>query len=82
MKEQIGAETTQSEDSTVKKKKKKVVKKKKKKEEKKELKAPEIASFLKNFVSTFCPLNFRFCKLRSHKLPTKDVQDFYLGRVK
>ena len=53
VKEQLGTETTASEDSTVKKKKKKVVKKKKKKEEKKEVKAPEIASFLKNFVSIF-----------------------------
>ena len=51
MKAQLGQETSQSEESTVKKKKKKVVKKKKKKEEVKEVKAPEIASYLKNFVS-------------------------------
>jgi len=45
--------TTESSEETVKKKKKKVVKKKKKKEEEKEIKAPEIASYLKNFVSIF-----------------------------
>merc|ERR1712142_849514 len=43
-------EESKSEESIVKKKKKKVVKKKKKKEEVKEIKAPEIASYLKNFI--------------------------------
>ena len=45
-------EESKSEESVVKKKKKKVVKKKKKKEVEKEIKTPEIASYLKNFVST------------------------------
>merc|ERR1711994_918651 len=43
-------EESKSEDTVVKKKKKKVVKKKKKKEEVKEINAPEIASYLKNFI--------------------------------
>jgi hypothetical protein len=45
------SKTSETSEETVKKKKKKVVKKKKKKEEEKEIKAPEISSYLKNFVS-------------------------------
>ena len=49
---EVSTETkTDSSEETIKKKKKKVVKKKKKKEDEKEIKAPEIASYLKNFVS-------------------------------
>ena len=50
------AETTAAaEETTVKKKKKKTVKKKKKKEEVKEIKVPELSSYLKNFVSIVAP---------------------------
>ncbi len=45
------SKTSETSEESVKKKKKKVVKKKKKKEEEKETKAPEISSYLKNFVS-------------------------------
>ncbi len=46
------SKTSETSEESVKKKKKKVVKKKKKEEEK-ETKAPEISSYLKNFVSIF-----------------------------
>jgi hypothetical protein len=45
------SKTSETSEESVKKKKKKVVKKKKKKEDEKEIKAPEISSYLKNFVS-------------------------------